>query len=328
MNASRKPSIVVLDDWENGMRDLIDWSAIRARAEVTLHNTVLRGEALEAALREADCVVLMRDRTPVTRELLERLPALRHIVFTGTRNNKLDIAAAQSRGVLVSHTEWGPSKASTCEMTWTLILGATRGLTRLAMTAAHPVWREPDAAGFLPEVLHGKRLGLIGLGQIGQRVAAVGRAFGMEILTWSPHMTPERAAEQGAVSVGLDELLSASDVVSLHLVASAETRRLLNRERLALMRPDSILVNTSRADLVDGPALVEALMAGRPGFAAIDVYDEEPLPASHPLLSLPNVLLTPHYGFVSRQVYVNFARGVQANLEAWLSGEPVSNAVA
>jgi phosphoglycerate dehydrogenase-like enzyme len=261
------------------------------------------------------------------RELLERLPALSHVVFTGTRNLKLDIPAALERGLLVSHTEWGPSKASTCEMTWSLILAAAKRLSGLALTRERLVWRDPGVAGFLPDALSGKRLGLIGLGQIGQRVAAVGRAFGMELAAWSPHMTPERAAEQGGVSVGLDELLSTSDVVSLHLVVSAETLRLLNRERLALMKPGSILVNTSRADLVDGAALVQALRAGRPGYAALDVFDEEPLPASSPLLALPNVLLTPHYGFVNRQVYETFAAGIRSNLQAWLAGQPAPYAV-
>ncbi len=321
--SARRPSIVVLDDWENGLRDGVDWSAIRRAADVALHNVALRGDALLAALAQADCVVLLRDRTPVGAALLGRLPRLRHIVFTGTRNKTLDAAAAQRAGILVSHTEWGPSKASTCEMTWSLILAATRRLPQLMLTPARNVWRDPGASAFLPGVLHGQRLGLIGLGQIGQRVAAVGRALGMEVLTWSPHMTPERAREHGASSVDLDELLAGSHVVSLHLVPAAGTRRLLDRGRLALMRPDSLLVNTSRAELVDTDALVEALRAGRPGFGAFDVFDSEPLPGGHPLLGLPNVLLTPHYGFLSKQVYAEFARGVQRNIEAWLAGEEV-----
>ncbi|MFC4277343.1 D-2-hydroxyacid dehydrogenase family protein [Achromobacter aloeverae] len=321
-------SIVVLDDWENGLRDGVDWQAIRAVADVTVHNVALRGAALEAALARADCVVLLRDRTPVDADLLRKLPRLRHIVFTGTRNKTLDAAAAQKAGILVSHTEWGPSKASTCEMTWSLILAATRRLPQLMLTPARNVWRDPKVTAFLPGVLHGQRLGLIGLGQIGQRVAAVGRALGMEVQAWSPNMTPDRAREHGARSVDLDELLSSSHVVSLHLVPAAGTRRLLNRERLALMQPDSLLVNTSRAELVDTDALVEALRAGRPGFGAFDVFDDEPLPDGHPLLGLPNVLLTPHYGFLSRQVYAEFARGVQRNLQAWLDGVDVPNTLA
>jgi phosphoglycerate dehydrogenase-like enzyme len=322
---SGKPKIVVLDDWENALRERVDWKAIGERADVALHNTMLRGDALLDALRGAQCVVLIRDRTPMPAELLRQLPDLRHILFTGTRNTKLDLQAAVAQGILVSHTEWGPSKASTCEMTWSLILAAARGIADLALTPSRTVWRDPGRVAFLPPVLHGQRLGLVGLGQIGQRVAAVGQALGMEVVTWSPHMTVERAAEHGAVSVSLEELLGTSRVVSLHLVPSPQTRRLLNRERLALMRDDSILVNTSRADLVDTDALVEALRAGRPACGAFDVFDEEPLPAQHPLLSLPNALLTPHYGFVAEPVFQEFARGVRRNLDAWLAGGEVPN---
>ncbi|ANN80233.1 D-2-hydroxyacid dehydrogenase family protein [Bordetella flabilis] len=322
---SAKPLIVVLDDSENALRERVDWAAVRERAEVVVHNTTLRGDALLAALRPAQCVVLIRDRTPMPRTLLAQLPALRHIVFTGTRNKTLDLQAALDLGIQVSHTQWGPSKASTCEMTWSLILAAARRLPELMLTPSRPTWRDPSRVAFLPPVLHGQRLGLVGLGQIGQRVAAVGRALGMEVVTWSPHMTPERASEHGATSVSLETLLSTSQVVSLHLVPSGPTRGLLNRERLALMRPDSILVNTSRADLVDTAALVQALREGRPGFGAFDVFDTEPLPPDDPLLSLPNVLLTPHYGFVSEQVFQEFARGVRGNLEAWLAGEEVPN---
>ncbi|WP_454688139.1 D-2-hydroxyacid dehydrogenase family protein [Achromobacter aloeverae] len=328
MTGNSPRAIVVLDDWENALRDSVDWRAIRRAADVTVHNVALRGAALEAALARADCVVLMRDRTPVDAGLLAKLPRLRHIVFTGTRNKTLDTAAAQRADIVVSHTEWGPSKASTCEMTWSLILAATRRLPQLMLTPGRNVWRDPEAAAFLPDVLHGQRLGLIGLGQIGQRVAAVGRALGMEVVAWSPNMTPERAREHDARAVGLDELLASSRVVSLHLVPAAGTRRLLDRERLALMQPDSLLVNTSRAELVDTDALVEALRAGRPGFGAFDVFDSEPLPDGHPLLGLPNVLLTPHCGFVARQVYAEFARGVQRNIEAWLDGADVPGTLA
>jgi len=323
-----RPRIVVLDDWEGGLRALVDWDAIGRQAEVAIHERALSGPDLLAALRPADCVVLMRDRTPMTGELMRQLPALRHIVFTGTRNNRLDLQAAAAAGIEVSHTDWGPSKASTCEMTWALILAAVRRLPSIALTPARAAWREAGAAPLLPAVLHGERLGLVGLGQIGARVAAVGQALGMDVVAWSPHMTPARAAEHGARSVALDELLSTARVVSLHLVPAAGTRRLLNRERLASMRADSLLVNTSRAELVDTEALVQALRAGRPGFGAFDVYDSEPLPAGHDLLALPNVLLTPHYGFVSEPVYRTFAAGVQRNLLAWLAGEPVPNTVA
>jgi phosphoglycerate dehydrogenase-like enzyme len=167
-------------------------------------------------------------------------------------------------------------------------------------------------------VLKGQTLGLVGLGEIGSRVAKIGQAFGMHVQTWSPNMTPERAAVHGAEAVTLDHLLHTSHVVSLHLVPSANTRHLLNAERLAQMRPDSMLVNTSRSALIDSAALVQALQAGRPGLAALDVFDAEPLPADSPLRDLPNALLTPHLGFVAEPVFQRFADGVVAHLETWL----------
>lgn len=314
-----KPLIVVLDDWEGGLRRLVDWSAIEQRATVIIHQQPLSGPELLEALRPAQCVVLMRDRTPFDRALIAQLPQLRHIAFTGTRNKKLDIDAAREAGIRVSHTDWGPSKASTCEMTWSLILAASKQLADIALTPSRTEWRKAPSSALLPSVLEGQRLGLVGLGQIGQRVAAVGKALGMNVVTWSPNMTPERAHEHGVQSVELNELLSTSAVVSLHLVPSAETRHLLNRERLRLMQPSSLLVNTSRADLIDTAALVDALKEGRPGFAALDVYDSEPLDPGHGLLELSNVLLTPHYGFVSEPVYRKFAEGLKESLLTWLT---------
>jgi phosphoglycerate dehydrogenase-like enzyme len=271
--------------------------------------------------------VLVRDRTPVDAALLAALPKLRYLVFTGTRNTTLDLAALAARNIPVSHTEWGPSKDSTCEMTWSLILAATRQLEQQTALLRRGQWR-PDAAVPLAGVLHGQTLGLIGLGEIGGRVAQVGRALGMNVITWSPRMTPERAAEHGATAVSLEDLLASAQVVSLHLVPTPATRHLLNAERLALMRPDSLLVNTSRSALVDGAALVKALEKGRPGFAALDVFDVEPLPLNDPLRQLPNVLLTPHLGFVAEPVFQRFAAGVTQCLQAWLAGQPLVRVMA
>jgi phosphoglycerate dehydrogenase-like enzyme len=176
-------------------------------------------------------------------------------------------------------------------------------------------------------VLHGQTLGLIGLGEIGGRVAQVGKALGLKVITWSPRMTAERALEKGATFVPLDELLATAKVVSLHLVVTAATQQLLNADKLSLMQPGSLLVNTSRSALVDGAALVEALKKGQPGFAALDVFDTEPLPMSDALRQLPNVLMTPHLGFVTEPVYQRFAAGVTESLEAWLAGKPLVRVV-
>ena len=317
-----RPAIVVLGDAEQALQRLVDWAPLRARADVTIHHQPLAGQALVDALKDADAVVLVRDRTPFGAELLAQLPRLRYLVFTGTRNTTLDLAALAARGIPVSHTEWGPSKDSTCEMTWALILAATRQLEAQTALLRRGQWR-PDAALPLAGVLHGQTLGLIGLGEIGGRVARVGQALGMKVAAWSPRMTPERAAAHGAVCMPLEDLLASATVVSLHLVPTPATRHLINAERLALMRPDSLLVNTSRSALIDTAALLKALEAGRPGFAALDVFDVEPLPQDSPLRQLPNVLLTPHLGFVAEPVFQRFATGVGECLGAWLAGQPL-----
>ncbi|MBC7600387.1 MAG: D-2-hydroxyacid dehydrogenase family protein [Polaromonas sp.] len=312
-----KPRIVVLDDSERALRRLADWKAIDARAEVSVHHEPLAGGALLEALKDADAIVLMRDRTPFSAELLAALPKLRYLIFTGTRNAKLDVAALAARGIPVSCTEFGPSKDSTCELTWTAILAATKQLASHTARLRAGQWRG-DTAAPLPGTLAGQRLGLIGLGEIGGRVAKVGKALGMDVVTWSPRMTAERAVAQGVAFLPLDELLATSRVVSLHLVVVPTTRHLMNAQRLALMQPGSLLVNTSRSELMDTAALILALKQGRPGFAALDVFDVEPLPANDPLRQLPNVLLTPHLGFVTEPVFQRFATGVTECLEAWL----------
>ena len=320
--AMDKPHIVVLGDAEQALRRLGDWQAIDQAARVTVRHLPLYGAALLTALQEADVLVLLRDRIPLDAATIAQLPRLRYLVFTGSRNTTLDAAALAARGIPVSHTEWGPSKDSTCELTWALILAATRQLAAYSALLAQGQWRAA-APQVLPGVLHGQVLGLVGLGEIGKRVALVGKALGMQVLTWSPNMTPERAAVHGVQAVSLDELLSRAKVLSLHLVPSATTRHLINAERLAQMRPDSLLVNTSRAALIDTGALVHALRANQIGMAALDVFDTEPLPADSALRDCPRLLLTPHLGFVVEPVFQTFTDGVLQCLQAWLAGQPL-----
>lgn len=319
-----RPRIVVLDDYEDSLRRTADWSGIQSRAEVTFHTQRLRGEALLGAISEANAIVVVRDRTPFRAELIAKLPNLKLFVFTGARNTQYDAAAMAARGIAVGHTEMGESKASTTELTWALILAAAKRLEAYMALVREGRWR--DGKG-LPQVLSGDRLGLIGLGGIGAKVAQVGAGFGMEVVTWSPHMTPQRAAEGGARSVPLEELLSSSKVVSLHLVPSEATRKLLDAGRLALMRSDSILVNTARSALIDMAALEKALEAGRPAVAALDVYDDEPLPHDYALAKRENVVLTPHLGFVNDPVFSRFGPGVVDSLQAWLDGRPLPRPV-
>jgi phosphoglycerate dehydrogenase-like enzyme len=317
-----KPHIVVLGDTEQALRRLGDWKAMDQAARVTAYNQPLHGAALLEAMQEADVLVLLRDRIPLDAATIAQLPRLRYLVFTGSRNTTLDAAALAARGIPVSHTEWGPSKESTCELTWALILAATRQLADYSALLAQGQWRAATPQA-LPGVLHGEVLGLVGLGEIGRRVAQVGKALGMQVLTWSPNMTPERASAHGVQAVPLDELLARAKVLSLHLVPSASTRQLINAKSLALMRPDSLLVNTSRAALIDTAALVHALRAGRIGMAALDVFDTEPLPADSALRDCPRLLLTPHLGFVVEPVYQTFTDGVLQCLYAYVAGQPL-----
>jgi len=321
---SARPKVVALDDYEEFLRRSGDWKELDARTDVTIHTGRLRGEALYEAVKDADAIVVIRDRTPFKAELIARLPKLKVFVFTGLRNTQLDFAALAARGIPVGNTDHGSSKHSTAEMNWTLILAAAKRLEEFFVLARSGGWRD---GGRLPWVLHGERLGLVGFGEIGQLVARAGAAFGMEIVTWSPHMTPERAAAGGGKSVALEELLATSKVVSLHLVPSPETRKLLDAKRLATMRPDSILVNTARSALIDMAALPAALDAGRPAIAALDVYDDEPLAPGHALAARRDVVLSPHLGFVNDPVFSLYGPGVTENLLAWLDGKPLPHLV-
>ena len=317
---SVRPRVVVLDDYEQSLRKTADWSTVDALADVTVHSERLRGDALLGAIKDADAIVVIRDRTPFKAELIAKLSKLKLFIFTGARNTQLDTAAMAARGIPIGHTEMGESKASTTEMTWTLILAAAKRLEAYLGLVRGQRWRDGKA---LPSVLAGERLGVLGFGGIGARVGKVGQAFGMEVVTWSPNMTPERAAAGGAKAVTLEELLSTSKVVTLHLVPAEATRKLINAGRLALMRPDSILVNTARSALIDMAALPAALDVGRPGMVALDVYDDEPLPKDFALAKRDKVVLTPHLGFVNDAVFGKFGPGVVENLLAWLRGEPL-----
>ena len=315
-----KPIVVVLDDYEDKMRASADWSPVEKLADVRYYTERLRGDALVEAVKDANAIVLIRDRTPFKAELLARIPNLQLFIFTGGRNTQLDFKALAARGIPVANTPMSDSKPATCELTWALILAAAKRLEAYLALLRRGGWR--DGKG-LPQVLKGERLGLVGFGEIGRMVGDVGRAFGMDLVTWSPHMTPERAAEGGARSVTLEELLATAKVVSLHLVPAEATRKLLNAERLAMMRPDAILANTARSALIDMAALDKALEAGRPGIAALDVYDDEPLAAGFALAGRDNVVLTPHLGFVNDLSFGKFGPGAVENLLNWLEGRPL-----
>ncbi len=316
--------IVVLDDFENSLSILKSNSLITSKATLEIHQDRLVGEALLCALKPADIIVMSRDRTPLRKALIDQLTQLKYVVYTGSRNLLVDYDVLAQRQIPISFTEFGPSKETTVELTWALILSAYKRIQEQSQLIEQGLWRNQHSV--LPALI-GERLGVLGLGNIGAKVAKVGLAFGMDVVTWSPHMTPERAAEHGVKSVSQEELLSTSKIVTLHLVPGQTTRGIMNAQTLSLMRPDALLVNTSRSTLVQTADLVAALKLGRPGMAALDVYDDEPLPKDDPFRQLSNILMTPHLGFVSQPVYKKLTQGVVNALEAWFKNEPLVNLV-
>jgi phosphoglycerate dehydrogenase-like enzyme len=315
-----QPQIVILGDYERALRRFSNWEKLDQLAQLTFHDQALRDEALYEAVKDADAIAIVRDRSPFNEAMIARLPKLKFLMFTGERNGTLDANALLSRNIPIAVTPGGPSKETTAELTWALILGASKRLVEENKLISSGGWR--DQLSVLP-MLAGERLGVMGLGSIGSRVARVGAAFGMEVVTWSPRMTPERAAVENAKAVSLEELLKTSKVVTMHLVAGPETKGLLSADQLALMRPDAILVNTSRAALINMADLLNALATGKPRQAAVDVFDIEPLPETDPLRNTPNLLVTPHLGFIAEPIFEVFSKGITQTLEAWLEGRPV-----
>ena len=317
---STKPNILFLDDFENAFANTPAIMALADRANLLLNSQPLRGQALTDGLATATGVVLMRDRTAFGAKELDAAPHLKFVIYTGTRNNLLDSAACEARGIPVFNTEFGPSKASTCELTWSLILGALKRLEPGMQVLRTPGadWRQNLHYPNLCDILEGETLGLIGLGNIGARVAKVGQAFGMKTLAWSPNMTAERAQAAGAIYVPLDQLLAESKVVSLHMVLAPTTRNMIDAKALAKMRSDALIVNTSRSALINEADLLAALKQGRPAMAALDVFDVEPLPDDHPFRTMPNVTMTPHLGFVANPVYATFTETVAKHLDGLL----------
>jgi phosphoglycerate dehydrogenase-like enzyme len=311
------PRIALLDDYQSVALRYADWSSLPAGTEVVAFADHLADlDALAARLAPFDGIVLMRERTPVTARLLERLPNLRLLVTTGMRNASVDLAAATARGVTVCGTAGLPYP--TAELTWGLILSLMRRIPTEDRATREGRWQATVGEG-----LNGKTLGLLGLGTLGSRVARVGGAFEMQLLAWSQNLTAERAAEVGATLVGRDELLARADIVSVHLVLSERTRGLIGARELALMKRSAYLVNTSRGPIVDETALIAALRAGTIAGAGLDVFDEEPLPATHPFRQLPSTVITPHLGYVTDETYRIFYNHAREDVEAFLRGAPV-----
>ncbi|MEO8713510.1 MAG: D-2-hydroxyacid dehydrogenase family protein [Acetobacteraceae bacterium] len=312
--------VAVLDDWQGVARRAADWAPLQARAEVTFFTDAFATEdAAVAGLAEFEILLAMRERTHFTGSLLRRLPKLKMLGTTSARTLSLDMKTATGRGIVVCNTGSGPGLAATAELALGLLIAGFRHIP-----AGDAAIRAGGFQRGVPEgaVLEGKTLGVIGLGRLGTRMAHYGKALGMEVLAWSQNLTAEKARAEGASLVGKDELLARADAVSLHLVLSDRTRGLIGRAEIVRMKPGALLVNTSRGPIVDEAALIEAVRAGRI-VAALDVYDQEPLPAGHPLRDAPNTVLTPHLGYGVREVWAQFYPENIENALAFLDGKPV-----
>ena len=314
--------LAILDDYQRLALASADWERLRRRGvEIKVfHEAFVSKEDAARQLAPFDILVVMRERTPFPRELLEKLARLKFIALTGMRSASLDMAYCASRRIPISNTGPGRTTAITAETAFGMILAAARDFANAERNMREGRWHEGLRGG---TILECKRLGVLGLGKLGTRVAAYARAFNMEVVAWSQNLTPARATEANVKYVSKEELLKTSDFVSIHLVLSERTRGLIGAAELALMKPKAVLVNTSRGPIVEEKALLAALESGRLAHAALDVFDREPLPADHPLRKLPNVTLLPHLGYVAEEVYASFWSDCVENVEAWLAGKPI-----
>jgi phosphoglycerate dehydrogenase-like enzyme len=307
--------IAILDDYQHVALACAYWGGLRAEI-VAFGSHIAETSDLVAELRSFDVIVAMRERTPFTAERIALLPNLKLLVTTGMRNASIDLAACAAAGVTVCGTRG--SAGATPELTWALILSLVRHVP--AEDAAVRAGRWQHTVGF---GLADRTLGIVGLGNIGRRVAAIGGAFGMTVLAWSQHLSAAAATEAGATAVTKEELFAESDVVTVHYKLSPRSSGLIGARELGLMKPTAFLVNTSRGPIVETDALVSALHAGDIAGAALDVYDEEPLPPGHPLRSAPRTVLTPHLGYVTDDGYRTFYTEAVEDIAAFVAGRPV-----
>jgi phosphoglycerate dehydrogenase-like enzyme len=317
------PRVAILDDYAGLALELADWTSVQSRSDITVFNRHLSEEDAVDALHPFEVICTVRERMALPRTLLERLPNLKLITIVGKSLPNLDMAAASEHGVLVAHSDFANPRFSavrdaTPELAWGLMIATVRNLAE-----EHRRMREGGWQSTVGVTLSGKTLGLLGLGRTGKRMAEYGGVFGMEVIAWSQNLTEETAAAVGARRVEKSALFEQSDVVSIHLVLSERTRGLVGETELALMKPDAFLVNTSRGPIVDERALIAALQARRIAGAGLDVFDIEPLPSDHPLRLLSNVTLSPHLGYVTREMLAAFYADTVEAVLAWLDGTPI-----
>jgi phosphoglycerate dehydrogenase-like enzyme len=303
--------IAVLDDYQGVALSMADWTAVKEIGDVHVFRDHEADEdRLVERLLPFDVVCVMRERTPLTRSVVERLPRLRMVASTGPANRSIDRGVVEERGIAVLGT--GYSSEPAIEMTWALILGSVRHVAADAASVRAGGWQS-----HLGGDLAGKTLGVVGLGNIGRKVAAIGLAFGMHVIAWSQNLTEQKAAESSVHYASKEELFRTADIVTIHLLLSSRTESLVGEQELSLMKRGARLVNTSRGPIVNESALITALRRGDLAGAALDVYDQEPLPADHPFRSLPNVLATPHVGYVTESLYRTFYEDTVRNVLSW-----------
>ncbi|WP_339301067.1 D-2-hydroxyacid dehydrogenase family protein [Paenibacillus sp. FSL R5-0623] len=309
----------VLDDYQNVALTSADWGPLMDQVEIQTFNNYMGSEdKVIQELQDFDIVVLMRERTPFPEKVISQLPRLKLLITSGMRNASIDLKAAEKNGIIVCGTE-GSSNPPT-ELTWALILGLSRQLvTENNALRSNRNWQSTVGLD-----LHGRTLGLIGLGKIGTRMAEIAQAFGMNVMAWSENLTQEKAEKHGVTwSETKEQLLAQSDIVSIHLVLSDRTRNLIGQAEFQLMKSSALLINTSRAGIVDQEAMVEALQRGVIAGAGLDVYEQEPLPVNHVMRTLPNVLATPHLGYVTRGNYEIYYNHTVENIAMFLKGTPI-----
>ena len=317
MENAKLIQIGILDDYQGVALQSADWSPLAEKAQITVFRDHLTNSAsLVERLKPFDVLCVMRERTPLTREILEQLPELKLIASTGARNASIDLAAAEERGITVCNT--GYSSHGAIEITWALILALLRNIPAEFASVQAGQWQTSVGGD-----LDGKTIGLVGLGNIGAKIAQIAQAFGMKIVAWSQNLTHESAEKHGAILVSKEELFRTADIVTVHLVLGPRTKGIVGAAELGLMKKTAYFINTSRGPLVDESALINALDSRSIAGAALDVYEIEPLPASHPYRSLDRLLVTPHIGFVTEETYKIFYRDTVENIAAWLSGTPV-----
>ncbi|MEC7179333.1 MAG: D-2-hydroxyacid dehydrogenase family protein [Pseudomonadota bacterium] len=309
--------VAVIDDYQNAFQQIVDIEKYKEKFDFKVFNEPFVDEKeATVELEGFEALFIMRERTPITKSLLENLPKLKYIMTSGMRNNSIDLEAIKKRNIIVCGTEINSNPAA--EITWALILGLYRNMKQEIDNMFQGYWQ--TTIGF---ELKGKMLGIIGLGKIGTQVAKIAKAFGMEVCAWSENLNLSHANEEGVLPMSKEDLLKNSDIISIHLVLGERYKNLITKKELGMMKKTSFIINTSRGPIINENDLVEALKDEKIAGAGLDVYDQEPLPQDHKLRFLPNALLLPHLGYVTAENYSKFYLQMLENLESCLKNKPI-----